>query len=93
MWATPPISGTGIYKLLAKKNIHGKYEWAHFVQRDNGMKEGVFTGEAESLEQLLLVHSLMSKQLSKTFGENIVLNKAGYDTYTVDGVKGDKSLN
>jgi len=38
MWVTPDIPGTGIYKLPAKKNKVNKYEWAHFVQKDNGIK-------------------------------------------------------
>mgnify|MGYP001592736932 CR=1 FL=1 len=93
MWVTPHIEETGIYKLLAKKRKDGKYEWAHFIQRDNGIKEGVFTGVADSKEQLLLVHSLMNQQLSKIFNEHIVLKQADYDMYTVDGVKRDNSVN
>ena len=38
---TPHIPQVGIYKLLAKKKVDGTIEWAHFVQRDNGLKEQV----------------------------------------------------
>ena len=41
------ISGTGRYKLLAKKKKNGRYEWAHFMERDTGVKEGVYRGEVK----------------------------------------------
>jgi hypothetical protein len=93
MWVTPYIKGTGFYKLISKKRKDGKYEWAHFVQREDGVKEKVFTGEVDSHEQLLMLHSIISKQLSKIFGEHITLEKATYEMYTIDGIKGDTSVN
>lgn len=39
--ATPHIPQVGVYKLLAKKKTDGTIEWAHFVQRDNGLKDKV----------------------------------------------------
>lgn len=30
------VPGTGRYKFLAKKKKNGEYEWAHFIERDNG---------------------------------------------------------
>ena len=40
-WAAPRIPQVGIYKLLAKKKKNNMIEWAHFVQRDNGLREKV----------------------------------------------------
>lgn len=32
------VTQIGIYKLLAKKKADGTFEWAHFVQRDSGLR-------------------------------------------------------
>lgn len=93
MWVTPHIAGTGIYKLLAKKCIDKKYEWAHFVQRDNGMKENVYRGKVENIDQLKLVLEIMNKNLENTFGKHINLQTAKYDTFTLDGAKVDDTVN
>ena len=50
-WVTPHIPGAGIYKILAKKRPDGACEWAHFTQRDNGLKENVTRGTVENEEQ------------------------------------------
>ncbi len=47
--ASPHIPQVGIYNLLAKKRTDGTIEWAHFVQRDNGLKEKVMRGTVSSL--------------------------------------------
>ena len=45
-------SSVGLYKLLAKKKADGIIEWAHFIQRNNGLKEGVLRGTAKNHEEL-----------------------------------------
>ena len=49
------IEGTGRYKFLAKKRKDKKIEWAHFVERDNGLKEKVYRGEVNKEAELELV--------------------------------------
>jgi len=84
-WATAHIAQVGIYKLLAKKRRDGVIEWAHFIQRDNGMKEVVLRGEVENREKLNAVIRLANKNLSKLFG--VSLQATDYDMYTLDGKK------
>jgi len=84
-WATAHIPGTGVYKLLAKKRRDGVIEWAHFVQRDNGLKERIMRGEVESREKLDEVIEIANKNLGKLFG--IALQAVDYDVYTLDGKK------
>lgn len=84
-WATPHIPGTGIYKLLAKKRRDGVIEWAHFIQRDNGLKERVMRGEVDSHEKLDEVIEIANKNLGKLFG--VALQAVDYDAYTLDGKK------
>jgi len=84
-WATAHIPGTGIYKLLAKKRKDGVIEWAHFIQRDNGVKEVIFRGEAKSRQQLDELIEISNRNLKKLFG--VALQAADYDVYTLDGKK------
>src|SRR5207244_9599627 len=70
------IPGTGRYKFLAKKKKNGEYEWAHFIERDNGNKEKVYRGEVKTEEELKLVLSIMNKNLKKIFGDKAEM-KAG----------------
>lgn len=84
-WATAHIPGAGIYKLLAKKRKDGVIEWAHFIQRDNGVKERVLRGQVNSREQLDEVIEIANKNLSVIFG--VTLHPADYDVYTLDGKK------
>lgn len=93
MWVTPHIAGTGIYKLLAKRNKEGKFEWAHFVQRDNGNKDSVYRGTVDTKEQLEQVCSIINSNLQKTFGSQIKLQIAQYDSYIVGGGKLDNTVN
>ncbi|MEW5828171.1 MAG: hypothetical protein AB1846_04705 [Chloroflexota bacterium] len=84
-WATPHIPGTGIYKLLAKQRKDGVIEWAHFVQRDNGLKDRVMRGEVESRTRLDEVLEISNRNLKKIFG--VTLQLTGYEVYTLDGKK------
>jgi hypothetical protein len=87
VWVTPNIPGTGCYKLIAKKKKDGACEWAHFVQRDTGLKERVFRGTVENEAALKDVLEIMDANLLKTFGRHIQLKPADTDMYTLDGQK------
>ncbi len=82
-WATPHIPQVGIYKLLAKKKADGTVEWAHFVQRDNGLKEKVLRGMVKSADEFAVVSDAMNNNLRRIFG--VTLQAAGYDVSTLDG--------
>ena len=82
-WASAHIPQVGVYKLLAKKRVDGLFEWAHFVQRDSGLKEKVYRGEVENLEKLDEVLEIMNGQLKRVFG--ITMKAADYDMYTLGG--------
>ena len=82
-WASAHIPQVGIYKLLAKKRVDGVIEWAHFVQRDNGLKEKVYRGEVENREKLDEVLETMNGQLQRVFGTT--MKSADYDMYLPGG--------
>ncbi|MGC1378865.1 MAG: hypothetical protein WA821_21720 [Anaerolineales bacterium] len=84
-WATPHIPQVGIYKLLAKKKKNNTIEWAHFVQRDNGLREQVYRGEVKNQGELDTVLEVMNKNLLKFFG--VAMQPAEYDISTLDGKK------
>jgi hypothetical protein len=87
MWATPTIPGSGFYKLLAKKKIDGTYEWAHFIQREDGRKERVMRGTVDNKEQLDLVVEIADRNLMKIFGPAFGLRPTDADMLTMDGKK------
>ncbi len=88
-WASAHIPQVGIYKLLAKKRKDGIIEWAHFVQRDSGLKEKVYRGEVESREKLNEVLEIMNRQLQRVFGTS--MKSTDYDMSTLDGKKASKT--
>jgi hypothetical protein len=87
------IPGTGRYKFIAKKKVNGKYEWAHFKERDNGSKEGVYKGEVESAAQLYIALSIMNKNLTKIFGPNAEMKEGKPEFRTITGQKSDDTVN
>ncbi len=84
-WVTPRIAQVGIYKLLAKKKVDGTIEWAHFVQRDSGLKESVMRGTVSTLEELDIVKDAVNNNLRRIFG--VIMLAAEYDVRTLDGKK------
>jgi len=84
-WATPHIPQVGIYKLLVKKRRDGKIEWAHFIQRDNGLKEMVSRGELENQEQVDALLEITHRNLKKFCG--VELQAADYEVRTLDRKK------
>jgi hypothetical protein len=89
-WATPRIAQVGIYKLLAKKKVDGTMEWAHFVQRDSGLKEKVMRGTVRTLEELDIVKDAVNNNLRRVFG--VVMLAAEYDVRTMDGKKASDTM-
>jgi len=83
--ATAHIPQVGIYKLLAKKKVDGSIEWAHFVERDSGLKENVLRGTVSTLAEFDLVIDVVSNNLLRIFG--VTMEPAGYDVLTLDGKK------
>jgi hypothetical protein len=84
-WATSHIPQVGIYKLLAKKKADGTIEWAHFVQRDSGLKERVMRGTVKSPDEFAAVSKAVNNNLNRIFG--VTMQAAAYDVCTLDGKK------
>ncbi|MGK2944742.1 MAG: hypothetical protein ACSLFC_08380 [Desulfuromonadales bacterium] len=82
-WATAPIPQVGIYKLLAKRKADGAIEWAHFVQRDSGVKDRVLRGDVKTAEEFSVVKDAIESNLRRIYG--VTLQAAGHDVCTLDG--------
>lgn len=82
-WASAHIPQVGVYKLLAKKRKDSVIEWAHFVQRDSGLKEKGYRGEGENRERLDEVLEIMNGQLKRVIG--VTMKAADYDMYVPGG--------
>jgi len=89
-WATPNIPQVGMYKLLAKKKVDGTIEWAHFVQRDNGLKERVMRGIVKTSEELEIVRDTVDNNLRRIFG--VTMQATGFDVSTLDGKKASDTM-
>ncbi len=87
------VEGTGRYKFLAKKRKDKKIEWAHFVERDNGIKEKVYRGEVSNEEELKLVLVIMNKNLSKIFGPQAEMKQGIPEFRSLLGTKFDDTVN
>jgi len=83
--ATAHIPQVGIYKLLAKKKADGTIEWAHFVERDNGLKEKVMRGTVNSHIEFDIVIDTVNNNLRRIFG--VTMQSAEFEVRTVDGRK------
>ncbi len=84
-WATPLIPGTGFYKMLAKKRIDGVIEWAHLLERENGVKQVLSRGEIRSEEELQSVLDALNSAFAKVFVHGVQLALGGLCFYTLDG--------
>jgi hypothetical protein len=87
------ISGTGYYKFLAKKRKDGIYEWAHFTERENGLKENIYRGETKNSDELDLVVEIMNRNLKKVFGEHAEMKQAFPEFRSLNGDKLDDAIN
>ena len=68
LYVSPKIENIGIYKLIVLKRKSGKYEWANFVERDNGNRDNVYRGEFDSPEQMEILVSSINKALNTAYG-------------------------
>ncbi len=82
---SPHIPEVGVYKILAKKKADGTIEWAHFVQRDDGLKDRVMRGTVNNREEFNIVIDTVDKNLRRIFG--VTTQPAEFDVRTLDGVK------
>ena len=89
-YVTARIPQVGIYKLLVKKKVDGTIEWAHFVERDNGLKEKVIRGTVQSLDELNIVTDAINNNLRKVFG--VTMQSAEYEVRTLDGKKVSETM-
>lgn len=87
------LPGTGRYKFLVKKKKNGEYEWAHFVERDNGNKEKVYRGNVTSEKELKLVLEIMNKNLKKIFGDKAEMKDGIPEFRSLMGNRFDDSIN
>lgn len=87
------IKGTGRYKFLAKRRNDKVIEWAHYVQRDNGLKENVYRGEVNNETELNQVLEIMNKTLVIVFGERARMQQAVAEVRSIFGEKLDSTIN
>ncbi len=87
------IQGTGRYKFLAKKKKNGKFEWAHFTERDNGIKENVYRGEVKSKVELKVVIDIMNRNLKRIFGSKAEMVQGFPEVRAIDGMRTDGMVN
>ncbi|MGQ0738336.1 MAG: hypothetical protein ACT4OJ_04685 [Bacteroidota bacterium] len=87
------IPGTGRYKSLAKKNKKEKYEWAHFTERDNGLKENVYRGETKDTKELKQVLEIMNRNLKRIFGDKAEMKESIPEFPFIMGNKFDDTIN
>ena len=87
------IAGTGRYKFLAKKRKDKVIEWAHFVERDNGLKEKVYRGEVKDEKELTLVLEIMNRNLAKIFGAHAEMKEGLPEFRSLLGTKFDDTVN
>ena len=92
MWVSPDIPGIGLYKLLAKRNVKGTYEWVHFLQKPDGFKKHLFNGIVDTKEELQNVVAAANKTLSLVFGSNVQLAVGNPTFYSTDGSKHNDTI-
>jgi hypothetical protein len=88
--ATAHIPQVGVYKLLAKKKVDDTIEWAHFVERDNGLKEKVMRGTVNSLDEFDIVIDTVNNNLRRIFG--VIMQPVEFEVRTLDGKKGSDTI-
>lgn len=94
LYVSPKIETIGTYKLIVLKRKSGKYEWANFVERDNGIRNSVYRGEFERQEQIETLVSTINKALHTAYGPAVKLYVAKAVMKTMDGKEIDlNSLN
>lgn len=90
MWATPQLPQIGIYKLIVKKRLDGKFEWVHFQHRADGTRKVLFRGAVESKDRIAVVLDAANKSLRNVYG--IMMSPADSEMTTLDGRKAGSSM-
>jgi hypothetical protein len=85
LWSTPQIPDVGVYKLVAKKRLDGKFEWAHFQHRVDGTRRVLLRGEVEAKGRLAAVLEVTNSTLTRIYG--VVMQVADFSATTTDGKK------
>jgi hypothetical protein len=85
MYVSPKIETIGTYKLIVLKRKSGKYEWANFVERDNGVRDSVYRGVFDHPEQMEILISSINKALHTAYGPAAKLYVAKAVMKTMDG--------
>ena len=87
LWATPQIPDIGIYKLVMKQRVDGKFEWVHFQHRTDGTRKVLLRGEIDSKDRLAAVLEVTNSTLSRVYG--VMMQAAEFSATTIDGRKFD----
>ena len=87
------LPGSGFYKFLSKQKADKTFSWAHFIERVNGNKEKVYTGDTETIEQLQTVIEIMNRNLIQTFGSAAEMKPGKAEVKTTMGLKDDGTIN
>ena len=87
------IPGTGFYKFLCKQKRDKTYEWAHFVERDNGSKEKLYRGEVATEAELNIVIEIMNRTLKNIFGTAAEMKEGKPEVKTIWNNNTDKTIN
>jgi hypothetical protein len=94
MYVSPKIETIGIYKLIVLKRKSGLYEWANFVERDNGVRKSVYRGEFDNPEKIEVLVNTINQALNTAYGPSVKLHAAKAVMKTIDGKEIDlNSLN
>lgn len=88
--ATAHIPQVGRYKFLAKKKVDGTIEWAHFVERETGLKEKVMRGTVQTFDEFKIVIDAINNNLRRIFG--VSMQAAAYEVSTLDGKKASDTM-
>jgi hypothetical protein len=87
------LPGTGFYKLLSKQKADKSFTWVHFVERVNGKKENVYSGDVKTLDELLKVIEIMNRILTRTFGTFAEMKPGKTEVKTTMGMKDNGTIN
>lgn len=85
MYVSPKIETIGIYKLIVFKRKSGIYEWANFVERDNGVRKVVYRGEFDTPDKIEILVNTINKALNTAYGPAVKLHPGKAVMKTMDG--------
>ena len=85
MYVSPKIETIGIYKLIVVKRKSGIYEWANFIERDNGVRKCVYRGDFDTPDKIEVLVDTINSALNTTYGPAVKLHVAKAVMKTMDG--------